>query len=228
MRIKKISSDKVTVYLSRQDLEFFDFCPGDTVPQSGDLHKFLFDIMEVIQTETGFDPYHGGQVVVEAVHSPDGMRLNIRKIGMVKQEKLTRSQFEKIKSVKVCDASSSKAVRNRLLKVLEQLQAESKGVSEIHKTEYETFIFSDFAALEAGLCMLDDDTAEKCVLYRNNERYALVARIERYSKEYNLLSEYAVICRGGDVLAADIREGWKELAREDKLAEMAEAMRNMI
>ena len=50
--------------------------------------------MELVKSETGFDPYNGGQVVVEAAMSQNGMSLTISKI-RTGNSSITRGQFNK-------------------------------------------------------------------------------------------------------------------------------------
>ncbi|MCH5212987.1 MAG: adaptor protein MecA [Oscillospiraceae bacterium] len=231
MRIKKVSSDRVTVYLSSGDLEFFNFHPDGDPPKVGDLHNFLFELMEVVRSETGFDPYNGGQVMVEAMHSSEGMKLEISKIGVSKPRKLTREQFNKAKSVRVRTKDFEFKDINALskeefLRLIRNISACAKDAID-RKPGRETFIFADFSALEATLCLLDSDDFEEFVLYRREEKYAIVAKIKRWEKTYNLLSEFSESNRGGDILAADIREGWKEVARGEALQAMADAVKSM-
>ena len=231
MRIKKVSSDRVTVYLSAGDLEFFDFHPGDEPPKVGDLHNFLFELMEVIRSETGFDPYNGGQVMVEAMHSPDGMKLEISKIGMAKPKRLTREQFDKAKSVRVRTKDFefkdiNSLSKEEFLRLIRNIGACARG-TEGRRKGRETFVFADFAALESALCYLDPADFAECVLYRRAEKYAIVANIKRWEKTYNLLSEFSESNRGGDILAADIKEGWKEVASGEDLEAMAAAIKAM-
>ena len=100
MRIKKISNDKIVVQLTDSDLEYFDVDIDNATPQSTDLHKFLFEVMELVKRVTGFAPYNGGQVVVEAAMSQNGMSLTISKI-RTGNSSITREQFNKAKKVTV-------------------------------------------------------------------------------------------------------------------------------
>ena len=231
MRIKKVSSDRVTVYLSAGDLEFFNFHPGEGSSNAGDLHNFLFELMEVVRSETGFDPYNGGQVMVEAMHSSEGMKLEISKIGISKPKKPTREQFNNAKSVRVRTKDYefkdiAALSKEDFLRLMRSISACAMGTTD-RKPGYETFIFTDFAELEGALCLLDSAAVAQCILYRNEEKYAIVAKIRRWEKAYNLLSEFSEANRGGDLLAADINEGWKEVARGEALQTMADAVKSM-
>ena len=223
MRIKKISSDEVTVYLSRQDLEYFDFHVDGGVPREGELNNFLFELMEVVHNETGFDPYTGGQVMVEAVHSQSGMKLNISRVSVGKRQKLTRAQFGRVKSISV--KSEEAKIRDNLAKLAHDLMLNSQNSAKRQASE--TFVFGSFDDMELALCSAELEDIIKCVLYRSGDRYAIVARTRSGSRLYNTLSEFADIFCGGDVLAADINEGWIEVAGGEKLKAMAEAVRSM-
>ncbi len=221
-----VSSREVLVYLTKQDLEFFDveFDEASPIPQSGDLHRFLFELMEIVQTETGFDPYKNGQVVVEAVQSNEGMQLNISKIGMSKKRKMTRSEFKKGVRVKKADDPEI-AANDELLSLLRSLDKRLAECSS--EKSVETFVFSDFNALDDALCHAYGAALGDSVLYRNGERYAIVAKMRRGGRLYNVLSEFAQIYHGGDVLAADIGEGWKKIASGSGLKDMAKALKSM-
>ncbi|MBQ3124675.1 MAG: adaptor protein MecA [Clostridia bacterium] len=223
MRIKKISSDKIVVQLTDTDLEYFDLDIDENVPQAADLHNFLFEVMELVKTETGFDPYHGGQVVVEATTSPDGMSLIISKIHNNKK-RVSRDEFAKIKSVKV---------KNTAVKPTQSDMAELAECVGIPRTkrkkrvsENAVFIFESFSDFEAVVNVLDTFDFAFASLYRNGEQYALISRAFTV-QERNIISEYATNCIRNDVVAFDINEGWTLVAKDNVLAEMAENLKEI-
>lgn len=223
MRIKKISSDKIVVQLTDTDLEYFDLDIDESAPQAADLHKFLFEVMELVQTETGFDPYHGGQVVVEATTSPNGMSLIISKIHS-DRKRVSREEFSKIKSIKV---------KNTAGKVLQSDIAglvDSAGIPRTKRkkrvSDNTVFVFESFADFEAAVNVLDAFNFALASLYRDSDRYALISQAFTM-QERNIISEYAMNCVRNDVVAFDIKEGWTLVARDNKLAEMAENLREI-
>ena len=74
MRIERLNSDKIKVTLTMADLISFDIDIAELSPNSKELHNFLFNIMETIRVETGFNPYNG-QVVVEATPSSGSSKI---------------------------------------------------------------------------------------------------------------------------------------------------------
>ena len=96
MKIEKFEKDKIKVTLTAADLVLYDIEADSVHPDSPKLHKFLFDVMESVKEETGFNPY-SGQVVVEAHRDDSGISLIISKIKInTVKEKINP---EKVKSV---------------------------------------------------------------------------------------------------------------------------------
>lgn len=81
MKIEKVQNDKIKVTLTPADLVLYDIECDNLRPDSPNLHKFLFDIMENVKEETGFNPY-SGQVMVEAQRDESGISLIISKINI--------------------------------------------------------------------------------------------------------------------------------------------------
>ena len=55
MRIRKISDNEVSVYLTTRELEDFDFRMEGGVPHEESLHDFLYNVMELVQSESFFE-----------------------------------------------------------------------------------------------------------------------------------------------------------------------------
>ena len=222
MRIKKISSDKIVVQLTDTDLEYFDLDIGERPPQAADLHNFLFEVMELVQTETGFDPYHGGQVIVEASTSSDGMSLVISKIHSGKKP-VRREDFSKIKRIRV--KNTEKVTRAEVSNLLNDAGVPcTKRKRRV--SENTVFVFESFSDLEEAVKVVDTFNFAMAELYRNGERYALISRAFTV-QEQNIISEYAIRRIKNDVVAFDIREGWMLVAKNNELCEMTENLRKM-
>lgn len=214
MRIRKISRDKIVVQLTDTDLEYFAPDFKEHKPQAADLHEFLYEVMELVQTETGFDPYNGGQVVVEATTSPGGMCLIISKIHNKKS--LTRDEFSKIKNIRVRKKTGYS----------------DRGTQPVckHKKrdcENTVFVFESFEDFEEAIVNLNDVDFSDNSLYRNKDRYALITRSGITEREYNLLSEYAQKTIRNDVIAYSICESWKKICENEALSQMAKNIQNM-
>ena len=223
MRIKKISSDKIVVQLTDTDLEYFDLDFDEHAPQAADLHKFLFEVMELVQTETGFDPYHGGQVVVEATTSPNGMSLIISKIHTDKKP-ITRETFSRIKNIKVKATSEKVGQKDMSALVNGMGMAQPKRKRRISKNT--VFVFENFSDFESAVCVMTGTDFSDASLYREKERYALISS-NFNEKECNIMSEYAIQTAKNDVVAYDIKEGWSPVVTDYELRDMVESLREM-
>lgn len=225
MRIRKISCDKISVYIADDDFEKFDFDFDKKMPQAADLHKFLFEVMEVVKTETGFDPYNGGQVVVEAEVSEGGLTLNITKI-RTKRGKLSRDEFRRAKSVKVkTGAEATDAVSAQdLSSLIKQLKTASDSDE---KSGSIAFIFASFTDLESVMCQIGEDIPPMSELYRDNERYALIIPIDTMKNNYGVLFEYAQNSVRSDVALLSIKEGWKCVLKGAELEIMHRKLQTM-
>lgn len=225
MKIRKVSQNEVTVYLSEQELGGYDIKPGEKIPESAALHRFLFELMDTVYIETGFNPY-GGQVVVEATPLQNGMSLTISKIGMKKP--LSREEFKKAKSVRVKSKKSeelSDISHEEMLKLVENI---ARKRTDKHRKQKGVFVFENFSDMESAFCMIDHDALDGCSLYRNKGKYAIVSNHITGSKYYNILSEFAEKIITADIAAADICEGWIKLADGAELKNMAEAIQKII
>lgn len=221
MKIKQISCDTVSVYLTNEDLELFDISLESLGPHSGDLHQFLFMLMETVKFETEFDPYNG-QVIVEARTTVGGLHLLISKLsGEV--HKLTREEFRRARGVRVIKNLTPLEIGSHL----NNSGGSLKNVRLKRKNKKSVFVFDGFKELEDGIALVDEDVIKKGELYRNGKRYALISDITLNDRAYSILNEFASLYKTSDILANDIREGWKSVAKHEKLAEMAEALRSM-
>lgn len=212
MRIKKISDDKIVVQLTDTELERFVPEIKGKVPQASDLHKFLFEVMELVRSETGFDPYHGGQVVVEAAAYPDGMSLVISKIKT--KRRMTRDEFAEVKAIRV--------------KTSESRQRRAHGRPRRKKVcENTVFIFDNFSDFESAVTVLGDINFSQSRLFRRRNSYALSVSRKLGERECNILSEYALKTVRNDICAYNISEMWNKVADGNELAEMAKNLRDM-
>ena len=217
LRIKKISSDKIIVQLTDSDLEYFDLDIDRSQPQAADLHKLLFEVMELVKTETGFDPYNGGQVIVEASMSQNGMSLIISKIRSRKQ-KMTREEFSKVKSVSVKSGLTAEDIR----KIADNLKPCKKTISK-----KSILIFDSYEDLETAMCVVPCEEFNSAKLYRRGGRYAVVYKKAPECKSENILSEYSVHTLRNDIVANSINESWDLVTHGCGLMDMADNIRKM-
>ncbi len=80
MKIEKIELNKIKVTVSATDLVSMNISVKSLTPDSPCLHNFLFEVMQKVQEETGFNPY-SGQVMVEATPSEGGIILTVTRLG---------------------------------------------------------------------------------------------------------------------------------------------------
>ncbi len=194
MKIRKISCHKVIVQLTNNDLDQLDL---DLVnrPQEN-IHKFLFDVMKQVEIQTGFDPYHGGQVIVEATPSEKGMDLVISKIP-TENRRMTREEFKKIKSIKVRDTET------------------------IKKSEHKTvFVFNTYEDFENTMIRMNKEAVLGMTLYRNNGKYALICdgELNRTTKE--IILEYSSKWGKYSPRHCHIRENWQKVLAGEDLRDM--------
>lgn len=221
MKIKQISCDTVSVYLTKEDMELFDISLEELGPHSGELNNFLFMLMETVRFETEFDPYNG-QVVVEAHTTVEGLHLLISKLNK-NIHKITREEFARARRIRVIknlaplDIGKYQSRAGGYLKNIKSKRKNKKGV----------FIFECFKDLENGIALVEEDVIKKSELYRFGKRYALISDVIRNERAYSILNEFATIYKMSDVLANDIREGWKPVAKCEKLSEMVSELRKM-
>ena len=222
------------------DLELFDLSPDSFEPKSVDLHRFLFILMETVREETGFDPYDG-QVVVEASRVDGGIHLSISKVGRSKR-KISRAEFNKVKRVRVKGVRSGYMQKHGLQHKFDDITDEElyKAVwgSGAHrqmsrreaggkKNNTFVFVFSTYLDLESALCIADRSRIANGELYRDGKRYALILRMRSMDGCYNI-SEFAEKVFRNAIVADEVREVWKKVAENEALAEMADAVKNMI
>ncbi len=202
LKIRKISCHKVIVQLTNNDLDQLDL---DLInrPQEN-IHKFLFDVMKQVEIQTGFDPYHGGQVIVEATPSEKGMDLVISKIP-TESRKMTREEFKKIKSIKV--------------------KKTTKAETPQHKT---VFVFSTYEDFENAIVRIDEDTLLCMTLYRNDSKYALICNGEINQSAKAIICEYSSKWGKYSPRHCHIRESWQKISEGEDLKEMAHNIRGIV
>lgn len=224
LRIKKISSDKVVVQLSDSDLEYFDLNLEKSVPQAADLHKLLFEIMEIVKNETGFDAYHGGQVVVEAAVAENGINFIITKIHTAKKS-ITKEEFAKVRGVRVRSKHNNQITHEDIAHIAGRLGTAKRNGRR--KAENISYVFDNFGDFENAVCAASDTEFGGMSLYRKGRKYAIVSKNNLNIKDYNILSEYASHTIKNNIASYDIKEGWTPVAEADEFSRMAEEIRRM-
>lgn len=202
MKIRKISCYKVVVELTNNDLDKLELNP-EKEPRAN-IHKFLFNVMKKVQNQTGFDPYHGGQVIVEATPSEEGMDLVISKIPG-SSHKMSREDFKRIKSIKVKDTIKLK--RDEVKRV---------------------FVFDTYEDLENLMANMCHKAFLNMTLYRHNGRYALISCGNISDDTKRIMCEYAIKWGRYNPTHCHILESWEKVAQRSELCEMAEKLKAIL
>lgn len=257
MKIKKMSDNAVNVYLTNSELAIYDINPEEAASSSADLHRFLYDVMEEVRNETDFDPYNGGQVVVEASRFEFGMVLEISKIIPKTKErtKLTREQFKKVKRVRVAktvtiEKNKTEIEKNktdmydkiyalqRLADLLDvaverhlgskdQKPQKAQKPQKTKKTILHVFMFDSFLSMESALALVPHKLTNGGALYRKNKKYCLILNIPEGDALYNTLTEFAESWSAVPSAAYHIKESWIPVAHAVELTRMADSLRKM-
>ena len=161
MKIEMIENHKIKVSLTVNDLLFYNIKPETLSPNSPELNKFLFNIMENVKKQTGFNPYCG-QVIVEAIRSESGIVLYISRAKDADKDKNT---VRKIKAVTV------KSKKNKFL----------SG----------TYKFKDFENLCEAVAAMDISFLTFSKLYKYQEEwYFILEPTEKNEECHYILCEY--------------------------------------
>ena len=74
MKITKLSTDKIRVFLSEEDLLDMNMDAKELTPAHPRLGTFLYDVLAAVRRETGFS-MEDGQVIAEAIATDAGIEL---------------------------------------------------------------------------------------------------------------------------------------------------------
>ena len=201
MKIEVLENSRIKVTLTIEDLIYYNLKPEKLSAQSPRLQKFLFNIMDNVRRETGFNPYKGA-VAVEAVQSNEGMVLYIS--GFKPQEsqshKVTiNGEVKKIKVTCRKDVSPQNSYCfhkfSNLCSALLYLTDSSLMVSSLYKYEDDWYFI---------LGANDDFERSHCVLTEHCSSYGGMF----YSE--NFLTEHGEVVASGQSLIS-MADGLKRL-----------------
>ena len=196
----EVVENKIKVSLSLNDLLYYNIKPESFLPNSPELHKFLFHIMENVKEETGFNPYTG-QVIVEAVQADSGITLYISRI---KKERKTDTG----KKINIRAVKSKKTNKNRymfrdfetLCNVLTMLPESSLENSILYKFENTFYyILKTEVLFEKTHCIL----SEHCTSFGGM----------MYTESF--LKEHGTLIASGKKLVL-MADGIKQMNKENK------------
>lgn len=98
MRIERMDINRIKVILTAEDLSSMNLSVDRLQPDSGELHAFMFKLMERVKCETGFNPYNG-QIMIEAQPTLDGITLLVTRIGDNNANSV-RPKYKNVRAVK--------------------------------------------------------------------------------------------------------------------------------
>ena len=203
MKIEKINKDRIMVTLSPTDLSDYNIDINALGPNSKELHSLLFNIMEMIRDETGFNPYNG-QVVVEATPFKDGITLIVSKMGAAQ----TRLAIEEFK---------------RNVKVTARLKSPDKAAAR-----NAVFYFSDFDSACMSLARLADEILFDGAFYRLDKAFCLAMKnAEKHARYIDLIKEFAESVSYNPLRRVFVSEHGSLIAEGEELVEMARHIRSL-
>ncbi len=203
MKIEKINKDRIMVTLSPTDLSDYNIDINALGPNCKELHSLLFNIMEMIRDETGFNPYNG-QVVVEATPFKDGITLIVSKMGAAQ----TRLAIEEFK---------------RNVKVTARLKSPDKAAAR-----NAVFYFPDFDSACMSLARLTDEILFDGAFYRLDKAFCLAMKnAEKHAKYIDLIKEFAESVSYNPLKYVFAAEHGSLIAEGEELVEMARHIRSL-
>ena len=137
MRIEKLEMNKIKVTVFPVDLMDMNVSISNLKPDSPQLHNFLFEIMEKVKEETGFNPY-AGQIMVEASPVGDCIELVVTKINNNQKEepkKVTRKVKAVLKNKEIKKEVYFFNTFDDLCEALKELENESLLNAECYEIE---------------------------------------------------------------------------------------------
>ncbi len=201
MKIEVLDNKKVKVTLTVEDLIYYNLKPEKLSAQSPKLQKFLFNIMDNVRRETGFNPYMGA-VAVEAVQSGEGIVLYISGLNVGDSQAKNVTINGETKRIKVfC----------------------RKNVSPQN-----SYMFDDFSDVCSVLINLSNDSLEVSRIYKYEKSwYFLLGACDGFERAHCMLTEY---CTGyGGMLLSEtfLKEHGEIIAEGSTLVSMAEGIRKL-
>ena len=194
MHIEKEDSNRIKVILKSIDLRKMNVSIENLKPDSPQLHDFLYEVMERVREETGFNPYHG-QIVVEASHMGDGMVLTVTRVSdRVNKMNVNRAKIRKARAT---------------------LKNQEEAVT--------AFIFYEFDDFFEGVKLLSARTLMNTYYYKYKGYHVLLVK-GVLREEKCRLREYASRIKCGQMLTAFFAEHAELIASGEKMVSMADGI----
>ena len=206
VQIEKLEDNKIQVILTTADLTSMNIDINSLSGESVELNAFLFNIMERIKEETGFNPY-GGQVLMEAMPiGDDGISILVSKVHS-HSGRITRTQFKRIRSVRA--------------KTEEKEDIDPEARSEV-------FYIETFDDVCAALSELSLKTLAVSSLYKMESMYGFLAvKTAKTARDIELLSEFSYRQSYYPLQEVYIREHGELIAAGKRLVSMAKGVKEL-
>lgn len=197
MRIEQIDGNKIRVFVTNSDMAKMNIDYQKLTPDSPELSKCLFQIIEHVKNHTGFNP-DSSKMVIEAIHSADGLMLML-----TKTEERAVPNFP--------------PVRGKIKGIRAKKKTEGPKVSIYEFSGAENF----FRALKYS----GEKWPENVSAYRTDEKYYIVfeGKEEKYA---GYLSEFSAHCIYNPMFTAFLDEHAEFIAKNSDLVHMAKEIRN--
>ena len=206
VQIEKLEDNKVQVILTTADLTSMNIDINSLSGESVELNAFLFNIMERIKEETGFNPY-GGQVLMEAMPiGDDGISIMVSKVHS-KSGRITRTQFKRLRAVR----------------------AKTDEESDIDPTARpEVFYIETFDDVCAALSEMSAKTLMVSSLYKMDSMYGFLAvKNAKTARDIEMLSEFSYRQSYYPLQEVYIREHGELIAAGRRLVSMAKGIKEL-
>lgn len=193
MKFEKITPNKVRVVITAEDIESMDINLERLKPDSIELHRFLFDIMERIHRETGFDP-RNGQITVEASPYKEGLMMIV---------------------TRVMDRDMLRAdIRNKYKYV--------RAVKKRERVDTDIYAFKSFDTLCSAIKNIPSDFMHNAALYQTDNMYYFIFNTKENTAKYcAVLREFCDGRRYPSMYKSFLDEHGRIIAQGERLADMA-------
>lgn len=198
MRIEQIDMNKIRVFITNDDMERMNIDTQNLSPDSPELSKCLFKIIEYVKNQTGFNP-GSEKMIIEAVQSIDGLMLMLTRSDDMNIKKPTKQTNRKLKNLKVKKKSSL--------------------------PKYSIYEFLSVLDFFNAIKSAKEEWLEYSSVYRLNNKYYIVSEIEdRMYKAF--LSEFASGCCYDKIFGSFLNEHAEFVAKGGDLVYMAGEIHN--
>ena len=211
MHIERLDQNKLKIILSDMDFADFSVTKKELAMDRDMLRSFILKLMDTISEETDFNPYNGN-IVIEAKEQDSGMSIIVSKAPI--SRKYTKEELKKATHINATAKVKSDAAK---------------------KAMHNIYIFSSFEDVCEVLNMVDNDIHNKSSLYKYDNTYCYLTKIEdtvcnkdmTLYKALGVFNEYCDYSQTSIIKTNHIKEHGELIAEHKKLVSMADGVRNI-